>query len=104
MVNVFGDSIGDEGGLGKVIAISGKYGDYIKEIQASNKLGYPVYRIAPEGSPTFVFTHENKFFAWDSHKQHIYDRTLLGVTKTHYLAYWKEDSSSGSNATTITGD
>ena len=61
MANVFVDSTG-EGGLGnlqvlrKLIVISGKYVDYINEIQASHKLGYPAYRIAPEGSPTFVFT------------------------------------------------
>ena len=48
--------------LREVMAISGKYVDYIDEIQASHKLGYPAYRIAPEGSPTFVFTYENKFF------------------------------------------
>ena len=66
MVNVIGsDSTGEEGSLGnlqvkrKVIAISGKYIDYVKEIQASHKLGYPAYRIACEGSPTLVFT-----FAW----------------------------------------
>ena len=29
--------------------------------------------------------------------------TLLAVTKTHYLAYWKEYSSEG-NATSIKGD
>ena len=56
MVNVFGDSTGEgELGnlqvLGKVIAISEKYVDYINGIQASHKLGYPAYRIAPEGSP-----------------------------------------------------
>ena len=49
----------------KVIEISGKHADYIDEIQASHKLGYPAYRIAPEGSPTFVFTYENKFFPWE---------------------------------------
>ena len=48
--------------LRKVIAISGKYVDYVKEIQASHRLGYPAYRIAPEGSPTFVFSYENKVF------------------------------------------
>ena len=43
MVNVFGDSIDEEGGLGnlqvlrKVIAISGKYVEYIDELQASPK-------------------------------------------------------------------
>ena len=63
MVNVFGESIG-EGGLGnlqvlrKVIAISGKYSDYINDIQASQELGYPAYRIAPEGSPTCFFACE----------------------------------------------
>ena len=60
MVNVFGNSTG-EGGLGNLQvlrkAISGKYVDYIDEIQASRKLGYPAYRIAPEGTPTFVFTY-----------------------------------------------
>ena len=50
----------------KVIAISGRYGDYLNEIQASHKLGYPAYRIAPEGSPTLVFTYDNGvFFAWE---------------------------------------
>ena len=68
MVNVFGDSIGEEGlgnlqVLRKVIAISGKYADYVNEIQASHKLGYPAYRIAHGGSPNFVFTYENKVFA-----------------------------------------
>ena len=62
MVNVFGDSTGEEGGLGnlqvlgKLEAISGKYGDYVKVIQASHKLGYPVYRIALRR------LYENKFF------------------------------------------
>ena len=82
-VNVFGDSTGEEGGLGnlqvlrKVIAISGNYGDYGKEIQASHKLGYPAYRIVPEGSPTFVFTYENKVFSLGAHHQHIYELTPL---------------------------
>ena len=71
MDNVFGDSTG--GGLGnlqvlrKVIAISGKYGDYVKEIQASHKLGYPAYRIAPEGSLTFIFMYENKVVCLGAH-------------------------------------
>ena len=30
--------------------------------------------------------------------------TSLAVTKTHYLAYWKEDSSSEGNDTSIKGD
>ena len=62
MVNVFGgDSTGEEGSLGnrqglrKVIAISGKYVGYVKEIQASHKLGYPAYRIASERSPTCIY-------------------------------------------------
>ena len=110
MVNIFGDSTGEEGGLGnlqvlrKVIAISGKYGDYVKEIQASHKLGYPAYRIPPEGSLTFVFTYENKVFCLRAHYQHIYKLTLLAVTEMHYLSYWKEDSSSGGNATSIKCD
>ena len=29
----------------KVIAISGRYGDYFNDIQASHKLGYPAYPI-----------------------------------------------------------
>ena len=47
MVNAFGESTGEDGGLGnprvlkKVIIIRGKYGDYVKEIQAAHKLGYP---------------------------------------------------------------
>ena len=105
--NVFGDSTSEEGGLRnlqvlrKVIAISGKYVDYIDEIQASHKFGYPAYRIAPEGSPMFVFTYESKVFCLGAHHQHIYEQTPLAVTKTHYLAYWKEDSRSGGNATSI---
>ena len=70
MVNVFGESIGEEGPgnlqvLRKVIVISGKYADYVNEIKASHKLGYPAYRIAPEASPIFVFTYENNLFAWE---------------------------------------
>ena len=77
IVNVFGDSIGEEGlgnlqVLRKVIAINGNYADYINEIQTAHKLGYPAYRIAPEGSPTLVFTYENKFFCLGAHNQHIY--------------------------------
>ena len=49
--------------LRKMVATSGKYADYIDEIQVSHKLGYPAYRIETEGSPTFVFTYEN--FAWE---------------------------------------
>ena len=91
--------------LRKVVAISGEYGDYLQEIQAKHKLGYPACRVSPEGSPTFVFTYENKvFFCLGAHQQHIYELTLLDVTIAHYLAYWKEDSSSGGNATSITGD
>ena len=73
MINAFGDSTGEEGGLGnlqvlrKVISISGKYGDYVKEIQDSHKLGYPTYRITPEASPTFVFMYENKVFCLGAH-------------------------------------
>ena len=97
LVTIFGDSIGEEGlgnlqVLGKVIAISGKYTDYANEIQASHKLGYPACRIAPEGAPTFVITY--KVFCLGAHKQHIYELTPKAVTKTHYLAYWKEGSSS----------
>ena len=104
MVNVFGDSIGEEGGLGnlqgvgKAIAISGRYADYIDEIQASHKLGCPAYRIAPEGSLTFVFTSENNVFCLVAHHQHIYELTSNSF---EYLAYWKEDSSSGGNATSM---
>ena len=90
--------------LRKVISISGNYGDYIKKIQASHKLRYPAYRIAPEGSPTFVFTYENKLFCLGTLPQHIYRLTPLAVTKTHYLAYWKEDSSRGGNTTSIKSD
>ena len=39
-----------------------------------------------------------------AHHQHIYELTPQAVTKTYYLAYWKEDSSSGGNATSIKGD
>ena len=46
----------------EVITIIGKYGDYVKEIQASHKLWYPAYRIASEGSPTIVFTYENNVY------------------------------------------
>ena len=68
MVNVFGDSIGEEGlgnhqVLRKLIAIGGKYVDYINEIQASHKLGYLACRISSEGSPTFVFRTRISFFA-----------------------------------------
>ena len=98
MVYVFG-STGEEGSRGniqvlrKVIAISGRYGDYFNEIQASHKLGYPAYRIAPEGSPTVVFTFENKVFCLGAHQHETTGITSSAVTKTHYLAYWKEDSS-----------
>ena len=80
MVNVFG-STGEEGSLGniqaarKVIAISGRYGDYFNKIQASHKLGYPDYRIAHEGSPTLVFTFENKSFCLGAHR-----RETIGIT------------------------
>ena len=106
---VFGDSIGEEGGLGnfqvlrEVIAISGKYDDYIKEIQASHKLGYPAYRIAYEGSTNFLFSYGNKVFFLGAHLQHVDELTSISVTKTHYLAYWKEDSTGG-NVISIKGD
>ena len=111
MVNVFGDSIGGKGlgnlqVLRKVIAISGKYADYVNGIQASHKLGYAAYRIAPEASSTLVFMYENKFFCLGAHKQHLYELTPKAITKTHYLAYWKEgsSSSSGGNAAPIKGN
>ena len=43
-------------------------------------------------------------FCLGAHKQRIYELTSKAITKTHYLAYWKEDSSSGGNATSIKGD
>ena len=94
MVNVFGDSTGEEGGLAnlqvlrKVTSISGKYVDYVKEIQASHKLGYPAYRIVSEGSPTLVFTYESKVFCLGAHHRQLGELTSLAVTNTHYLAYW----------------
>ena len=96
MVNVFG-STGEEGSLGniqvlrKVIAIRGRYGDYLEEIQASHKLGYPAYRISPEGSPTFVFTFENKVFCSGALQLETTGISSLTVTKAHYLAHWKEE-------------
>ena len=72
MVNVFG-SIGEEESPGnnqvarKVITISGMFGDYFNEIQASHKLVYSAYRIAPDGSPTLLFTHDNKVFCLVAH-------------------------------------
>ena len=39
-----------------------------------------------------------------AHHQHLDKLTSLTVTKTNYLTYWKEDSSSGGNATWIKGD
>ena len=100
MVNVFG-STGEQRCLGniqvvrKVIAISGRYGDYFNGIQASNELGYPAYRIAPEGSPTLLFTFENKVFCLGAHGAETREITSKAVMKTDYLAYWKEDSSGG---------
>ena len=76
--------------LRKVIAISGKYGDYVKQIQASHKLGYPAYRTAPEGSPTLIFTYENNVYCVGAHLTVTSKLTSLAVTKTHYLAYWRE--------------
>ena len=57
MVNVFGEDgrVKNPRVLRKVIAISGKCGDYLKEIQASHKLCYPAYRIAAEVSPTYIY-------------------------------------------------
>ena len=67
-------------------------------------MGYPAYRIASEVSPTFVFTYENKFFCLGAHHQQLDELTSIAVTKTHCFAYWKDDSSSGGNATSIKGD
>ena len=108
MVNVFGDSTGGEGSLGnlqllrKVIAISGMYVEYVKEIQASHKLGYPADRIESEGSPTLIFTYETNVYCLGAHRKELDELTSLAVTKAHYLAYWKEDSSS--SATSIKGN
>ena len=68
MFNIFGDSIGEDGPgklqvVRKVIITSGKYVDYPDEIQVSHKLGYSVYRIAPDNnSPTLIFTYEERVF------------------------------------------
>ena len=87
--------------LRKVIAISGRYGDYHNEIQASRKLGYPAYRIASGGSPTLVFTFENKVFCLGAHQHETTGITSSAVTNAHYIAYWEEDSS---GATSINGN
>ena len=97
MVNVFGESTGEDGRLGnprvlrKVVAISGKFGDYIKEVQASHKLGYPAYRIAAEGSPTLIFIYENNVYCLGAHRGVVNWLTSLAVTKAHYLAYWQDE-------------
>ena len=70
--------------LRNVIVLSGKYGDYVKEIQASQKLGYPAYRIAAEGSPSLIFTFENNIYCLGAHRS-----VVNMLTKMHYLAYWK---------------
>ena len=57
--------------LRKVRATSGKYADYLNKIQASHELGYPAYRIAPEGSPNLVFTYENTVFCLGDQHQHL---------------------------------
>ena len=75
-------------GWEKVIAISGMYGNYVKEIQASHKLGHPAYRIASECSPTLIFTYENNVYCVGAHLNVVDQLTSLAVTKTHYLAYW----------------
>ena len=96
MVNVFGsDSTGEEGSLGNLQVLR-----KVKDIQASHKLGYPAYRIASAGSPTLVFTYENKVFCLGAHHKELDELTSLAVTNAHYRAYWKEDSSS-SSATSI---
>ena len=69
--------------LRKVIAISENYGDYVKEIQALHKLGYPAYRIASEGSPTLIFTYENNVYCLGAHLNVVDEITSLAVTKTH---------------------
>ena len=76
--------------LRKVVSISGKYGDYIKEIQASHKLVYPAYRIASEGSPTLVFTYGSNVYCLGAPHSVAHMLTSLAATKTHYLGYWKE--------------
>ena len=45
--------------LRKVIVTSGKYVDYLNEIQTSHKLGFPAYRIAHQNLP-----YERGSFAW----------------------------------------
>ena len=42
-------------------------------------------------------------FSWGAHHQHLYELTSKAITKTHYLAYWKE-CGIGSIATSIEGD
>ena len=82
MVNVFGESTGEDGRQGnprvlrKVTVISGKYGDYVKENQALHKLGYPAYRIASESSPTLIFTHENNVYVLGAHLN-VGDQNIL---------------------------
>ena len=69
MVNVFG-SIGEEESPGnnqvarKVIAISGMFGDYFNEIQASHKLVYSAYRKHLMALQLFYLHMITRFFAW----------------------------------------
>ena len=53
-------------------------------------LGYPAYRIASEGSPTLIFVFENNVYGVGANYVVVDELTSLAVTKTHYLAYWKE--------------
>ena len=64
MVDKFGDCSDDVAVFGnlqpirKIIKISGKYKDYINEIESSIRLGYIPYRVLDK-SPEFLSTFRN---------------------------------------------
>ena len=50
--------LGNHQAVRKVIITSGKFVDYLDEIQDSHELGFPAYRIEPDNSPTLIFTEK----------------------------------------------
>ena len=93
MVNIGGYSVDEERQflesiqvIRKVIVTSGKYVDYLNEIQTSHKLGYPAYRIAPgDNSPTLLFTYMQSFFLLASSWYYCTQGWFIGYNQNKLL-------------------
>ena len=72
----------------KIIKISGKYKDYIDEIESSIRLGYVPFRISTDKSPSYLYIFNKNVWCIGSPGKIAERVTDESITKEHFLVYW----------------